>query len=192
MSPSSTKPGNGTDSRAGSLKRPGHLNSITESLRERAEQARRETEKLLQDELKALSESLRKSVRAELLTIMKGTEATSKHINEKLSQSVKSVESELQKLRKKRRTWPGLLLILAIICASGFTTVLLQNYLIEKDLAEKQAAIRSMDETLSKAKTWGLTLSENQNGRFIILPPGLELRTGFKAGKNEAAQIVKK
>jgi exonuclease VII large subunit len=160
-------------------------------LRKRAAQTRSETEKLLQSELQSLSESLKESVKRELNTINGDIKAQSKDLSESLSESIEHVQKELAQLRKKRRLWPRLLLICLIICASSAGTITLQAYLTDRNLAQKQAAIETMNQTLQQSQTWGLETTESRDGsRYIILPPGSKLETGYSSGNRRAARIV--
>jgi hypothetical protein len=140
-----------------------------------------------------LTESLSRSAKKELGTtravIKKQTEA----IEQTLSQALEQIRTEAQELRKKRRLWPRLLLVLGIISAASLATTTLQAFWTDRNLSEKQNAIRTMNQTLETMKTHGVQMNPTSDGIILALPPGHTLETGYtlKDGR-EAAKIKRR
>jgi len=62
----------------------------------------------------------------------------------------------------------------------------LQNEI--QDLRTEKAALETTVAQLSE-RTWGLKLLENQEGRFIVLPPKTTPKTGWTVGKQQAVKL---
>jgi len=62
----------------------------------------------------------------------------------------------------------------------------LQNEI--QDLRDDKAALETTVAKLSE-RTWGLKLLENQDGRFIVLPPKTTPKTGWTVGKQQAVKL---
>ena len=56
-----------------------------------------------------------------------------------------------------------------------------------------KTAIQDQEATLAKIqeKTWGLSLHEDKNGRFIVLPEGMTSEATWTVGKRTAIRLVK-
>lgn len=168
------------------------LASLTERMRTKATQDRETIEALTRQQFDVLSESLRQSSTAALST----TEAA---IQDALGRLEASVASRCQTLSWTfgRRWLQALLLSLALLVgvASGGWGLLnmlqskataLQNEI--QDLRADKAALETTVTQLSE-RTWGLKLLENQEGRFIILPPKTTPKTGWTVGKQQALKL---
>jgi hypothetical protein len=59
------------------------------------------------------------------------------------------------------------------------------------EIQSVQASKTAMESTAEqlKKRTWGLKLLENQEGRFIILPPKTSAHTGWMVGKQQAVKL---
>ncbi|MHC1712355.1 MAG: hypothetical protein AB9872_09405 [Solidesulfovibrio sp.] len=55
-------------------------------------------------------------------------------------------------------------------------------------LREDKNALETIATQLQE-RTWGLQLMENQEGRFIILPPKTSAHTGWTVGKQQAVKL---
>ncbi len=161
-------------------------------MRFKAEQDRQQLEALTQRQFDALSESLRRSSTAALST----TEAA---IQDALGRLEANIDSRCQTLsRTFGRKWlQALLLGLALLMGTvlggwGLLAMLqskataLQNEI--QDLRADKTALEATAAQLSE-RTWGLKLLENQEGRFIILPPKTTPKTGWTVGKQQAVKL---
>lgn len=200
MSQSLTKQERVTGSKAASTKPPGHLNSITKTLKEKTEQTRTETEKLLQAEFAGLSKSLSGYVEDELNTITSDISKELNTIKSDLNTATEQINNEIKQLRKKRRLWPRVLLICLLICASSAATIILQDFWIRRSLSAKQAQLTQtqeeltqLNQTLGSAAARGIEIFNSNGSTFISLPQGLDFQTGFTTANKtrKAAKIVR-
>lgn len=161
-------------------------------MRAKAEQDRQELEALTRQQFDALSENLRQSSTDALST----TEAA---IQDALGRLEASIASGCQTLSLAfgRKWLQALLLGLALLMgvASGGWGLL--NMLQSKatalqseiqDLREDKAGLEATVAHLND-RTWGLKLLENQDGRFIVLPPKTTPKTGWTMGKQQAVKL---
>ena len=168
------------------------LASLAERLKAKTEQDRQELEALTRQQFDALSESLRQSSTAALNT----TEAA---IQDALGQLEASIASRCLTLSRifGRRWLQALLLGLALLMGTalggwGLLTMLqsrttaLQNEI--QDLRADKATLETTVTQLSE-RTWGLKLLENQEGRFIVLPPRTTPKTGWTVGNQQAVKL---
>lgn len=65
---------------------------------------------------------------------------------------------------------------------------------LQTELSGLKASIQAEKNTLAemKSKTWGLSLHEDDKGRFIVLLKGTGLETNWTVDKTPAAKIIKK
>ncbi|MGE4536366.1 MAG: hypothetical protein AB7D37_04745 [Desulfovibrio sp.] len=168
------------------------LASLAERMRTKTEQDRQELEALTRQHFTALSESLRQSSTAALRT----TEAA---IQDKLGTLEENIASRCQTL-----SWTfgwkwlqALLLSMALLMGAalggwGVVTLLTHKIMALQDevqsLSASKAELESTAGQLEK-RTWGLRLLENQEGRFIILPPKTSAKTGWTVGKQQAVKV---
>lgn len=168
------------------------LASLAERMRAKTEQDRQELEALTRQQFNALSESLRQSSTAALRT----TEAA---IQEKLGTLEESIASRCQTLSWTfgRKWLQALLLSMALLAGTalggwGVVTLLTHRLTALQDeiqsLNANKAELESTTGQLEK-RTWGLKLLENQDGRFIILPPKTSAHTGWTVGKQQAVKL---
>ncbi|MHB8978787.1 MAG: hypothetical protein ACYDAI_19260 [Trichloromonadaceae bacterium] len=160
------------------------MSDLSKTLQVKMQQQRSEIEQILNSELQGLSESLRAGARRELDITAVAIRLQAQQIGAEISGHLAQIQKQDQ-----RRGWKtaGILAgILGLICASVWATTLYQSHLIESNLAEKQATLK----TLETAKSWGLELMESNQGRFIVLPPGLTLEGGYSVGQSAAVKIV--
>ena len=168
------------------------LASLAERMRAKTEQDRQEFEALTRQQFDALSKSLRQSSAAALRT----TEAA---IQEKLGTLEESIASRCQTLSWTfGRKWLQVLLLgMALLMGAALggwgvvslltnRVVVLQNEI--QSLHASKAELENTAGQLEK-RTWGLKLLENQDGRFIILPPKTSAHTGWTVGKQQAVKL---
>jgi len=168
------------------------LASLAERMRAKTEQDRQELEALTRQQFTALGESLRQSSTAALRT----TEAA---IQEKLGTLEESIASRCQTLSWTfgRKWLQALLLGMGLLMGTalgGWSVVtLLTNRVLAlqgeiQSINASKAELESIASQLEK-RTWGLRLLENQDGRFIILPPKTSAQTGWTVGKQQAVKM---
>lgn len=168
------------------------LASLAERMRTKTEQDRQELEALTRQQFNALSESLRQSSTAALRT----TEAA---IQEKLGTLEENIASRCQTLSWAfgRKWLQALFLSMAMFAGTalggwGVVTLLTHKVMALQDeiqsLETSKTELESTTEQLEK-RTWGLKLLENQEGRFIILPPKTSAQTGWTVGKQQAVKV---
>lgn len=60
-------------------------------------------------------------------------------------------------------------------------------------LTDNQQQIAMQQQTLQnmEKRTFGINLQEDQNGKFVVLSPGISLQSGWTAGKNQAYRITR-
>ena len=168
------------------------LASLAERMRTKTEQDRQELEALTRQQFTTLSESLRQSSTAALRT----TEAA---IQEKLGTLEESIASRCQTLSWAfgRKWLQALFLSLALLMGTalgcwGVVTLLAHRIIaLQDEIQSLQASKSDLENTVSQLekRTWGLKLLENQDGRFIILPPKTSAHTGWTVGKQQAVKV---
>ena len=64
---------------------------------------------------------------------------------------------------------------------------------LKMDIADLKTAIQTEEATLAalSSKTWGVSLHEDEKGRFIVLPKGVTIETNWTVGKRAAIRLVK-
>ncbi|EHJ48327.1 hypothetical protein DFW101_2322 [Solidesulfovibrio carbinoliphilus subsp. oakridgensis] len=168
------------------------LASLAERMRAKTEQDRQELEALTRQQFNALSESLRQSSTAALRT----TEAA---IQEKLGKLEESIASRCQTLSWAfgKRWLQALLLSMALLMGTalggwGVVTLITNRVLaLQGEIQSLNASKAELENTVGQLekRTWGLKLLENQDGRFIILPPKTSAHTGWTVGKQQAVKL---
>ncbi|WP_246197864.1 hypothetical protein [Solidesulfovibrio aerotolerans] len=161
-------------------------------MRAKTEQDRQELEALTRQQFDALSKSLQQSSTAALRT----TEAA---IQEKLGKLEEHIASRCQTLSWTfgRKWLQALLLSMALLAGTalgGWGVVTLLTHRVKALQGEIQSLNVSKTELENTAgqlekRTWGLKLLENQEGRFIILPPKTSAHTGWTVGKQQAVKL---
>lgn len=168
------------------------LTSLAERMRAKTEQDRQELEALTRQQFDALSKSLRQSSTAALRT----TEAA---IQEKLGKLEENIASRCQTLNWAfgRKWLQALLLSMALLVGTalgcwGVATLLTHRIMaLQGEIQNLNASKVELENTAGQLekRTWGLKLLENQDGRFIILPPKTSAHTGWTVGKQQAVKL---
>ena len=189
-----------------------NVQSLAATLKQKQDEDRQQIEALTRSELDALAANLKKQSAAalsgtldaiesdlnqRLAGIKKQIEAQTKPLSASLA-SVKAEAETLQALTFRGWLKPlalSLSLLLGIFIGS---LALMQwlSYSITSQLetrAELAQQIRAQEQTLAKieARTWGVEFNQDSNGRFLILPPGVEPSTGWKVGNRQAVRLGK-
>lgn len=161
-------------------------------MRAKTEQDRQELEALTRHQFDALSKSLRQSSAAALNT----TEAA---IQEKLGTLEESIVSRCQTLSWTfgRKWLQALLLSMALLAGAALggwgVMAMLTHRLtaLQDEIQSLNANKADLENTVGQLekRTWGLKLLENQDGRFIVLPPKTSAHTGWTVGKQQAVKV---
>jgi hypothetical protein len=153
------------------------LRAKIEADQEQIERFRKETEKLMKTELQRLSESLRQSV------------------NDTLNIIGPDIRLKAKRLRNYllRPLLVGMVIgisLLATICGGSWATLHLISVRFQSEMKEKATLaqeISRQQQTLRQlqARTWGLTLYQDNTGtRWIILPDGVQAKMLTRGGKS--------
>nr|WP_172684462.1 MbeB family mobilization protein [Yersinia frederiksenii] len=104
----------------------------------------------------------------------------------KITIAINAQRASMQRLILSTWLWVGVSLITSLSLAWGVLwyqgRVIAENW---ERLSEQKQALAQFE-----AKTWGLSLMEDKNGRFIVLPKGGSAKTGWTVD-NETRQAVK-
>lgn len=168
------------------------MNSLAERIRAKTEQERQEVETLTRQQFDALSQSLSESSKNALST----TEAA---ILSQLTSLERNVTSHCRTLSLTfgKRWLQVVFLTSAVILAAAASMWGISAFFqskagnLRQEITELAARKIVLEKTVSQleAKTWGLELSENEKGRFIILPPKVTPKTGWTVGNQQAIKL---
>ena len=110
-----------------------------------------------------------------------------------LMKSKKRIENDIRAHNARSRqlllgSWKlaGLTFLLLTLAAAGVMTY--QG----KMIGDRWQTIREQNSTITQLekKTWGITLHEGKNGRFIILPEDQLINTDWSVGKRKAILLL--
>lgn len=170
----------------------GSLNNLAERLKEKTEQERKQIENIISKELTTLRQSLSDATRNGLNTIKNDMADEIRNARETLK-----YQARLLSLSFAQRWLTSALMALAILLSLAVGGLGLGK-LAEREarnlyqeisqLQEQQARLETTVNQL-QAKTWGLDLVEQPDGRFIILPPKATPTTGWKIGNRQAVKV---
>ena len=186
--------------------------SLAATLKQKQDEDRQQIEALTRSELDALAANLKRQSSAALSGTLDAIESD---LNQRLSSiknqieaqtkplsaSLASVKAEAETLQALTfRAWLkplalSLSLLLGIFAGSWALTAWFSHSI--KSQIETRAAlaqqIAAQEQALAKieARTWGVELHQDSNGRFLILPPGVEPSTGWQIGKRQAVRLGK-
>lgn len=189
-----------------------NVQSLAATLKQKQDEDRQQIEALTRSELDALAANLKKQSAAalsgtldaiesdlnqRLAGIKKQIEAQTKPLSASLA-SVKAEAETLQALTFRGWLKPlalSLSLLLGIF-AGSWALMQWLSYSITSQLetrAELAQQIKVQEQTLAKieARTWGVEFNQDSNGRFLILPSGVEPSTGWEIGKRQAVRLGK-
>lgn len=174
------------------MQNTGNLNSLTERMKARTEQDRQEVEALTRQQFSTLQQSLSESSKNALST----TEAA---ILSQLSSLEQNVTSRCRILSRAFGTkcLQAALLSLCILAGAALggwgLFILAGNKAasLQREIAGLTAYKDSLEKTAAQleAKTWGLTLVESPEGRFIVPPVKNPLKPGWTVGKTPAWKV---
>ncbi len=179
------------------MEQTGSLKTLAERMKEKAEQERIETEKIFIEQLQTLKDNLQASSQNALRTMSDamGQEITS--TAERLSQQYHVLSLAFG------RKWIGLAALSTALCigvtisAWALTEIWarrLIDYRNERELLKQEShTLRRELEVIrperARAETWGLKFQEDKDGRFIVVPTGTKIVTGWTVGKQQAIKL---
>lgn len=157
----------------------------------------------LEDVSKNALGAIRAGVRDEVGEILKqelkgaseGLLGLSEGVREAVSSQVSLAHSTEQTIRGATWRFSLVLCIIGGLVAGGLW--MFQDFVLDKAKKERESLlseIASLTEQADKlkAKTWGIRLHEDSNGKFIILPKGKEADTNWNFGEQRAVLIIPK
>ncbi|MDE0260492.1 MAG: hypothetical protein OXR82_19160 [Gammaproteobacteria bacterium] len=163
------------------MERTSTANDLTDRLRRRLENERREIEELTASELKRLGENSRRAARNALSTIERDTEVAVGNVRELLAKAW------------LRPLIVGLSLWLGFFGGSWATMRWLAGSIQNRieTLATANARIEEAHETLAEleADTWGIALREIEGERYVVLPFGTRADPGWEVRDRPAVKL---
>jgi hypothetical protein len=161
-------------------------------MKEKAEQERQQIESIVSDELANLRQNLNSATQNALDTIKSDMEAAIMNSRETL----KDQTATLNLAFGKRWLMVSLIALAATIGVTlgSWSLVKLMEWKITtlyqeiSQLQEQQSRQQTAAKQL-EAKTWGLELLDSPEGRFIILQPKTQARTGWTQGNRQAIKV---
>jgi hypothetical protein len=166
-------------------------------MREKAEQERIETEKVFNEQLQTLKDNLQASSQNALRTMSDAMGQEITGAAERLSRQYKVLNLAFG------RKW----IVLASLGTALCLGMLAGGWALAKAGAWRLAAYRSeltqlkqdchalrrelevMRPERVRAETWGLEFQEDKDGRFIVVPTGTKIVTGWMVGKQQAIKL---
>ena len=134
-------------------------------------------------------------LKQELRGASEGLLGLSECVREAVSSQVSLAHSTEQTIRGATWRFSLVLCIIGGLVAGGLW--MFQDFVLDKAKKERESLlseIASLTEQADKlkAKTWGIRLHEDSNGKFIILPKGKEADTNWNFGEQRAVLIIPK
>lgn len=158
------------------------IGDLSSKLKEKIDQDRQNLERIAQEEFETFQTSLNASLQSALDTTATAIEAQLQPWNQKISGQLQELENRNTLFRKTiarscfQTAMLGLCLMLGITFGAWGMTELMAIRV--RELATEQERLRNSI-TILKEKTWGLELLEEENGRFILLPKGMTVKTDW-------------
>lgn len=189
-----------------------NVQSLAATLKQKQDEDRQQIEALTRSELDALAANLKKqsaaalsgtldAIESDLNKRLDGIKKQIEAQTKPLSTSLASVKAEAETLQAL--TFRGWLKPLALslslllgIFAGSWALIAWLSHSIQGQLETRAALVQQIEQqqqALAKieARTWGVELHQDSNGRFLILPPGVEPSTGWQIGKRQAVRLGK-
>ncbi len=176
----------------GNITNGNSLSTLTERIRAKTEQDRQEIEILTQQQFNSLSENLSASSKNAL-------SSTETAIQAQLAALEKSVASRCGILSRMfgKRFLQALLLSFALflgLTLGGWGLIQWETGRIlslRQEASQLQSTVTALEKTAAQweAKTWGLELTENDKGRFIIIPSKMTIKTNWTLGNRQAIKV---
>lgn len=168
------------------------LSNLTAKINAQAEAERQALERQMETEFKTFCANLRRCSADALSTMEKDMAATAATTRETTAGQMKLLESGFMK------HWLmcgllGLGLTLGLALGGWTLATLASRHVanLRQDLADLNQQKATLEATVRQlqSQTWNLALTENPQGKFIILPQGVTPKTGWTFGKQEAVKL---
>jgi len=171
---------------------PTSLSNLTERLKSKTEQDRQTAERLIKAEFESLSANVSASMKNALATIENAMLRETATIREKTASHIKLLNNGFI----KHWLMCGLLGLgltgglalggwtLATLARRHVNSLRQDMTILKKQKTDLEDALKQLEN-----QTWGLRLLETPEGRFIILPPKANLKTGWSIGAQSAAKL---
>ena len=179
------------------MEQDGHLKSLADRMREKAEQERIQTESVYKEQLQTLSDSLRESSKNALRTMSDAITADIETATARLSQHYRTLSVAYG--RAWMRAAITAFAMMLGLTAGGWVLMKGAAYwldahrqelaLVKADLSDHRQALETMKPERERAETWGLRFYEDKNGQFIIVPVGMNINTTWTQGENQAIKL---
>jgi hypothetical protein len=180
--------------------------ALSERLRQKLETDRQAVESLTQQELEKLASDLRKACASALSSTEAAIDKTTRDALSRLGARSDMLSATLSEIERQAKTtttlaiqnWikllvTGLSLFLGVSLASWglmqFLTSRIQGQI--ETSAALAAEIETQQQTLKQieAKTWGIEFKQDDQGRFLVFPAGVQPSTGWTVGKRQAVKF---
>ena len=170
----------------------GNLANLAERMKEKAEQERQQIEKIVSAELTTLRRSLHDATKNALSTIKKDMEREITNARDTLSEQAKALS-----LTFAQRWLTAGLIALAVLFGLAMGSLGLAKLAerkalsLHQEISQLQQHQARLETTVKQLQdqTWGLDLVEQPDGRFIILPPRVTAKIGWKFGTRKAIKV---
>lgn len=181
---------------------PKHLGSLALQLKQKLEQDRAQIAAMTSNELEKLACDLRtkyeNAVSTTAADIARGQEELRQHVTAQTQLSNQAIQQALKRLHV---SWlmPSLVALCLLAAISLGTWGLTQylSYRIQAQLERQEileTALSEQRKTLEflAQQTWGLQLMENKEGRWLILPRGWTMKTGWVLDGKEVVHLQRR
>ena len=172
---------------------PNHsLSTLTARINAQAEAERQALENQVETEFKTLCANLRASATNAFSTIESDIQAAVETTREKTTAQIKLLNSGFME-RWLLCGLASVALFLIVTLAGMGMGFLAKHYLtsLRQDLDELSNQKAALEATVQQlhSQTWGLTLIEDDNGKFIVPPPRAKLKAGWRYGDRPAIKM---
>ena len=175
----------------------GNLKTLAERMKEKAEQERIETEKIFREQLQTLKDNLQASSQNALRTMSDAMAQEITSAAERLSGQYRVLSMSFGK------RWIALTILGVALClgmaiggwalaeygASNLEVYRSELARLKQDCQTQRRELEEMRPERAKAETWGLSFFESENGQFIMIPVGMEIKTGWTRGENQLIKL---
>lgn len=176
-----------------------HLGTLNERLQSKMEQDRKELERQTQYELETLSRNLQALSQNALLTIEHDIQQQSSQVTSKCGKILSEIERSLTLLRRTlvlawiRNCVLGMGIIAGMALGTLGISSMLSTYLLHQQaqITALQKEKTDVEQSLMalNRKTWGISLMENKEGKFVVLGTSQTLSPGWKVNNRPAWKL---
>ncbi|MHB8989214.1 MAG: hypothetical protein ACYC6S_10595 [Desulfobulbia bacterium] len=178
------------------MKKISTLDNLQKHLRQKQEEKREQIEALTQQELEQLGANLRNAANRVLHIIENDMQGQIGRMNQSLKKSLNQTRKQAEVLQSTmQKMWIkpaliGLSLFIGISLGSWGLMQFLSSQITTQTekLGQLQLQMESERQTLQilQDKTWGVTLHQDKQGRFVVLPPGANPKISWSVGGRPA------